>query len=477
MKILIVHDYQDYVFGYFEPLGLMYLMAAARKSGHHVKIAADNFEEVCSIMEKWEPEFVGYGPYTGFHQNLIDFNRRLKARYSFTSIFGGPHATFFPEMVEYEDVDIVCRGEGEEVIQEVLGRAEAGENLSTIKNLWLKQNGKIIKNEVRPLESDLSKYDFPARDIFYHFKKARLNKIKLVITARGCPYSCTYCYNYKFRDLYKVKNSEYVRFRTVDSVIREIGDMREKYPLEFIYFATDCFTARKDWVLEFCEKYRAHKFPRFIAAARPETINPEICRALKSANCVSLAVGIESGDEGLRNTLLNRNMSDMQIIKAAECIHNAGLKLLTLNIFGFPGETFDQAVKTMEINQKCKTDLMSSFLFQPYPRTKLAEFAVEKGYFSGNYDHLSSSWFMKSPLENPEKEKIDRLHKLSALGAEFPALTKIFLKATDWKLDKFYFLLMRLYKAYSYRMRIIPVKIGFKNTVRMIWDYMTDFSK
>ena len=96
----------------------MYLMAAARKSGHHVKIAADNFEEVCSIMEKWEPEFVGYGPYTGFHQNLIDFNRRLKARYSFTSIFGGPHATFFPEMVEYEDVDIVCRGEGEEVIQE-----------------------------------------------------------------------------------------------------------------------------------------------------------------------------------------------------------------------------------------------------------------------------------------------------------------------------------------------------------------------
>lgn len=253
--------------------------------------------------------------------------------------------------------------------------------------------------------------------------------------------------------------------------------MRDNYPLDFIYFATDCFTARKDWVLEFCEKYRARNFPRFIVAGRPETINPEVCRALKSANCVSVAVGIESGDESMRNTLLNRKMSDEQIIKAAECIHNAGLKLLTLNIFGFPGETFDQAVKTMEINQKCKADLMSSFLFQPFPRTKLAELAVEKGYFHGNYDHLSSSWFLESPLENPEKEKIDRLHKLSCLGAEFPSLSGLLLKATNWKLDKFYFFLMRLYKAYTYRMRIIPVKIGFKNTVRLIWDYMTDFSK
>lgn len=477
MKFLMVHDYQDYVFGNFEPLGIMYIMTAARNAGHQVRIVQDKFDKVCSVMEEWEPDFVGYGPYTGYHQNLIDFNRRLKERYAFTSIFGGPHATFFPEIIENEGVDIVCRGEGEAAIAEALDKAEKGEDYSEVPNLWVKRNGMIHKNMVRALQPVLEEFDFPARDLFYTFPNARDNKVKVLITARGCPYSCSYCYNYKIKELYKDTPVKHLRHRKVEAVIEEIDRIRADYPLDFIYFGTDCFAARKDWVLEFSEQYRRAGHPPFLCISRPETINPEVCRALKSAGCVTIGIGIEAGDQQLRYELLNRRMSDEQIIKAADEIHRAGLKMFSFNIMGFPGETYEQCLKTMYINQKCRSDMVTIFLFQPYPRTKLADYAVEHGYFSGDYDHLSSSWFLNSPIDNKDKKRIERLLKIAPLGVEFPWLTPVIKFGTRLPLNLFYFIIARLFKSYCYRMRIMPVKIGFRKTLRLILDYVFDFGK
>ncbi len=473
MKFLFVTDYLDSVGGGFEPLGMLYVMGAARAAGHQVDVVPDDFEEASRMVSEWRPDFVGYCAYTGFHKPLIDFNLRLKRDCpDFISVFGGPHPTFFPEMVKYEGVDAVCRGEGEEAVAELLDAAAKGEDYTRTRNFWFKRNGEIIRNEVRPLERNLEKFAFPARDIFYKFEVARKSKVRCLVTARGCPYSCTYCYNYKYKELYKNHGGKRVRHRDPDHIIDEVLGIKERYPLQFFYIGTDCFTADKDWVIDFCDKYRRRAGVPFLCSTRPETTNPEVCRALKAAGCITLAMGLETGNEKMRRELLNRRMSNEQIVKAAEYIHEAGIKLYTFNMLGLPGETVDMAFETVKLNQQCKTDYAVTTIFMPYPQTKMTDYAIEAGFFDGDFDHMQMYWHRTSSLDNPQKDELDRLHKLLPFAVEFPWGAPLIRQMIKLPLGRFYHFLSKLWKAYCYRFRVMPVKLNFREVVSLSVSYL-----
>lgn len=476
MKFLIITDYLDYAYGGFEPLGVLYILSAIRQAGHEVEMTRCEFNEASRVVDEWKPDFVGYGVYTGYHQVQIELNRRLKEKYDFISVFGGHHPTFFPEMIEEEGVDVVCQGEGEKAIVELMNRAERGEDFTDVKNFWVKRNGRIYKNQVRPLQDDLGQISHPARDIFYRYPEIRSNRIRVVVTARGCPYSCTYCYNYRIKELYHDCGVHHLRHRPVDDVIEEIAAVRDNYPIDFIYFGTDCFTASKTWTLEFAEKYRESLSIPFSCTTRPETTDPEVCRALKSANCITMCMGIESGDEQLRRELLNRKMSNDRIIKAANLIHEAGIQFYTFNMIGFPGETLDQAMKTLQINQQCRTDYTWVSIFQPYPRTKLAEYAMERGYFDGDFDSLSISYYRYSALKNPIRKKLERFQKLISIAVEYPWITPLVKFALNLPLSSLYLLIFKMHKAYCYRYRIMPVRLRFGEVAKLAFRYLFDRS-
>jgi len=476
MKFLLITDYLDFIGGGFEPLGILYVLSAVRAAGHEVRLVESDYDKASKVFEEWKPDVAGYGVYTGYHKPLIELNRRLKKKYNFISVFGGPHPTFFPEMIDLEGVDAIVRGEGEEAIVDFINTIQRDDDYTKVKNFWVKNNGSVYENEVRPLQHSLDDIAFPARDLFYEFPDARKNKIRVVVTARGCPYACTYCYNYKIKELYKDFPGQHLRHRSVDSVIEEITWIRDNYPIEFIYFGTDNFTTRKDWILEFAEKYGQKLKIPFMCSTRPESAKSDIFNALKKAGCQSVYMGVESGDEPLRRNLLNRKMSDQTIIQAANYIHEAGLKLATFNMMCYPGETVEQALKTMYINQKCKTDFTWVAIFQPYPRTKLAEYAAEQGVFDGDYDNLPTSWYRESNLSNPEKKQLERLEKLVSLGVEFPWLTPLVKLGMHLPFASFYLFLMKMHKAYAYRFRILPVKLGFKEVVRLGWKFLFDRS-
>ena len=477
MKFLGVYEKNDYFLGSFEPTGIMYLLASIREAGHEVMMEEESEELLSKAIEEWKPDFVGYGAYTGQHQWQVDLNRKLKRKYDFLGIFGGPHATFFPEVINNEGIDIVCRGEADDAIVELLDKMERGEDYLDVKNFWFKKNGKIYKNEVRPLVRDIDKYPYPARDLFYNKPIHRNNKIKLVHTARGCPYSCTYCYNSKIKELYHGCGVPHLRFRDVESVVEECRYVKDNYPVEIIYFATDSFPVRKDWVLEFSEIYAKEIGIPWICQAHPQNLSLEVCKAMKKSGCISVLVGVESGDEQIRRELLNRKMSDERIIRTANNVHEVGMNLFTYNMMGLPGETIEQAFKTIEINQKCKTDLVSISLFQPYPSTTLGEKAVEMGYYKGDFDELTSTWFLKSHLKFPEAKKFERLQKLAPITVEFPWLKPLVKIAINLPFNSFYYLIFRVFKAYCYKFRILPIKLSFTDTVKLVWLYFTDKSK
>lgn len=187
MKFLIITDSLKFIGGGYEPVGVLSIASMVISAGHEVRLVSDKFKDCADVISSWEPDMVGYCIYTGYHKNLIDLNRKLKEQFKFYSVFGGPHATFFPEIIEESGVDMVCRGEGEDAIIEMIDRIEKKESFIDVKNFWVKANGDIHKNPVRPLETDLDRYPFPAHDIFYKFPEAYNGKIRVIMTSRGCP--------------------------------------------------------------------------------------------------------------------------------------------------------------------------------------------------------------------------------------------------------------------------------------------------
>lgn len=474
MKFLIVTDGLNFVGGGFEPVSVLQLASALRATGHEVRMVPDQYKKCASVISSWQPDFIGYSLFTGWHNHLLNLNRRLKEDFKFHAVFGGPHATFFPEIIEEEGVDLVCRGEGEEAMLEMMDRIGQNQDYCDVKNFWIKYNGEIYKNPVRPLVSDIERFPPPAHDLFYQFPKARYNKIRLFMTARGCPYACTYCYNYRLRDLYSGCGVNLLRHRDVGSVIEEIRQVKDNYPVELVYFATDCFTALEKWVFEFCEQYRRSINIPFTATTHPNSTTDSVCQALKEAGCVCLYMGIESGNEEMRQQLLKRRMSNEKILEAAEKIHAAGLYLFTFNMMALPGETVEQAYETMDLNIKAKTDYTWISIFQPYPRTKLADYTVEKGYFDGNYDNVPISWYRNSVLKNPQKKQLERLRTLATLAVEFPRVVRLVKLLVKLPLGGLYHILWKIHKAYCYRFRVMPVKLTLREIISLGWSYIFD---
>ena len=190
-----------------ERYGVMMLAAALKRAGHDVAVARAQrlgFERLRDLVAELEPAALLYSAMTGEHQYLLDVNRRLKESYRGVSAFGGPHATFFPEMISEEGVDVVCRGEGEGAVVDLAGALAEGGDYGRVANLWVKRDGDVVRNELRPLVEDLDALPFADREILYEGDAdLRDHPTKIFFAMRGCVFRCTYCFNHHFNDMYR----------------------------------------------------------------------------------------------------------------------------------------------------------------------------------------------------------------------------------------------------------------------------------
>ena len=474
MKILFISN-QLLDFSNYEPLGIMYLSSYLKKLGHLTDFANSRINEAVSIVKKFQPDIIAYSVTTGMHKELILFNHELKKKFNFLSVFGGPHATFFPEMIEEDGVDIICVGEGEEALAELADKLEKRENISQISNLWVKTSTGIIKNDVRPLNEQLDILPFPDRELIYKRQRGpRDSKIKFFITNRGCPFKCTYCFNHYFHKIYKGKGS-IIRIRSVGNVIEEIVEIKNKYPMEFLKFVNDIFAFSDEWLVEFAEKYKQRIGLPFYCIVRANMITPFRMKKLREAGCVSVAMGVESGNDFIRNDLLKRSMGKKEIIDACKIIKSEGIRVFTQNMIGLPGETYENAIETLKLNIECSPDYAWVSLYTPYPNTELGEKAKEMGLFDGNVNNFPSTYHIGSPMKIPNKARIERLQKLFAIIVEFKPLRPFLPFLVKLPLGSFYEFLRKIWKGYAFKSRIYPVKISFGELVKLAVGFI--FSK
>ena len=167
----------------------------------------------------------------------------------------------------------------------------------------------------------------------------------------------------------------------------------------------------------------------------------EIAKALKESGCIYVDMGLESGDEYMRNEILKRNMMDDEIIKAANCFHEVGLDFTTLNMVGFPGETPEQMLKTIKLNQKIKPTAALMTTFFPFPKTDLAERSVKEGYINErNYKQMVEghvSYKEETILDHPYKKEIMWIWAFFPIAVRYPRLMPLLSKLPPTKTFRF----------------------------------------
>ena len=425
MKILLVYHFQgNFSLVGLEPLGLIQLGRLLRDRGHTMRYAAMHFAVLRRAIKEFQPRVIAYSIASVHHGRALAINRELKKSFDFYAVFGGPHPTFFPELIEEEGVDAICVGEADPSFPEWADRFEARADFAHVPNMWVKvRPGEVVKNPPAPLVEDLDSLPYPDREGLYRDRWLRQYRMKSFIASRGCPFACTYCYNQLYRELYRGLGRVW-RTRSPEHLVGEIAWVKKNWPLAQLNFVDDVFVPSRSWLGKFVELYRREVNLPFSCILRLDQVDDDQARLLGEAGCRVALAAIEAGSERVRLEVMGRRMTNEQILQGCENLHRHGIKIYSQNMMGAPGETLAEALATVDLNIRGRADLAITSLFTPFPNLALTQRAIAEGYYSGDVRELPHNMTSRSVLDLPDKEKIEKLQKLLPLLVGLPFLRR-----------------------------------------------------
>ena len=394
MKILFIYSFES-LLSIEKPLysqkfiqfGISHISSYLKQYNHDTKLVIlsrsfgnQNYDIVRKKIENFKPEIIGFYSVASQYEFISDISKFIKSNYpEIFLIIGGPHATLNPEEMAKDSFDAICIGEGEVPMLELANMLQKNEFPSNIKNLWIKKDSIIEKNQMAPFYEKLDLLPFPDRimwDAYIGYKQNFIENNISILLGRGCPYNCTYCCNHALR---KITDGNYVRFRSPQNIIEEIKLIHEKYPLENnIYLEVESFSANKVWAIEVCneiEKYnKSLDIPLSFGSNIRITPNANfdiLFEACRRANILDLNIGLESGSERVRKDILKRNYSNIDVINTINSAKKYGLSYNFFIMIGIPGETIEDFKETIKICRTCQPKEMELYIFYPYPGTDL----------------------------------------------------------------------------------------------------------
>lgn len=358
------------VAGTLPPLGLLYLGAVLKKARHSVSICDGSKEDFASILNRlldMKPDVIGITTMTFVWPKVKKIIPVLKKNFpkSFV-VVGGVHATMAKGKCLEEEplLDAVVYGEGENTIIELVERIARKDPLNGVKGIIFRDGSRIVENEPREVIENIDEIPFPARELvdisvyvpaFSQYKAAPVTNI---ITTRGCPYHCIFCIPDTL--------GKRVRFRSPENIIYEIIQLKSKYGIKDVAIWDDTFTLSKSRIIKFCYLLLEKKLGIFWSAqARIDCVDKELLELMAKAGCWKLHYGVE--------TLVQKNLDTLKKGTKVEDAFNAidwtkgvGMEVEASFIFGTPGETYNEGLKTISLSKKLNADYVRFFYFTPY---------------------------------------------------------------------------------------------------------------
>jgi len=466
---MIYYGYMNVLFVYMgaESLGVEYLAAEARAAGHVVDLAFDpaifgghlmwdipalarRFDLKPRILDRIaaeKPDVAAFSCFTGNYHWALAIAREAKARNPcLKTVFGGVHVTAVPGRVIAEDaVDALAIGEADTSFTTLLDRWSNGSGGPPPPGVWLKENGGVARGENPPMPEDLDSIPFPAKDLFYDRAPA-LERHYMIMSARGCPYSCTYCY--KSLSVMLPPGTKPVRRRSVNNVIEELKPVAKHGIAEMIVFRDDVFTLQKKWLEEFTARYVREVGLPYFCYTHPAALDERSADLIRESGCTFVTMGVQSVDETQRREILNRKYTNDQVRRTTELLKNRGITVSMDHIAGIPGDDEKKLRDAAYFYNELRPERLLSFWLTYYPGTEIIEIAIERGLLEEEHREMFERGEVGYRYSGGGAGEADTaMKKITIFMSLVPLLPRGLVK---WLLDR---------KAY----RFLPGKYWFNN--------------
>ncbi|MBP7087937.1 MAG: B12-binding domain-containing radical SAM protein [Candidatus Omnitrophica bacterium] len=371
------------------------------------------------LLKKIDPVTVGISFRSTFFKLASQITNKIRENLDTLVIWGGIHPTIRPNQC-LELADMVCVGEGEGAMLDLATKLLKKEEVDNIPNLWIKKGDRVIKNDLRLLIQDLDSLPFPdfLPDNKYFIQDSHILPLASpiqrtdysIMTSRGCPFSCTYCYNNIAKKINKDKG-KYVRRRSVENVMEELAQAKENFKnLLYISFLDDLFTFDIDWIRRFHQRYKKEIDLPFYCHIHPRFSDEEMIALLKDAGCAGMTMGIQTGSEESRHNFFERYETNEQIVKSAQNLGKYRINCTYDLIMDNPFETDKHKRETFELLlQLPRPFKLCIHSLTHFPETKLTNLLLDKGIISESdvEDQKQKSYTRWTPALDLERNKED----------------------------------------------------------------------
>lgn len=391
MKIILINPNRRFAKGniwhkihsVMPPLGLALLAGILKKAGHIVQIIdgyALNLTDQ-QILRNIDTgiDLVGMSAMTVEIENVVLLARRIRAVHPHVKIvFGGVHPTFFHRQLVEEGVcDIVVRNEGEESIVQ-LAEGDAPETISGIT--WRDKDGRITINEDTGRYADLDRLPYPAYDLLpMRYYRSALGAAKNspsigMITSRGCPGQCTFCFSGMF--------GRKIRYIAPEIVLDHMLHLKTHYGIREISFYDDTFTSNLDRIETLCELLiKHHVNMTWSCFARVDSTNADVLNLMHTAGCHQIMYGFEAVNEKTLKTM-NKSIRKIDYKAVTKMTRKADIDVRGAFMLGSPGEIEYDIQQTLAYSREMGIQFAIYNITTPYPGTAMYEWAIREGLLS-----------------------------------------------------------------------------------------------
>lgn len=380
MKVLLVHNYflaedaiEQKVMRPYPPLGILYISAFLENKGLKHQVFDGTFsnrEKLNETLLQEKPDCIG------FYVNFLTRSSVLKTidfiKHNLPDsliILGGPDGRFYAEQYLNYGADYIVLGEGEVSFLELIDHLRRKEKIINIDGITYKKEDRIIENPARDFIKDLDVLPFPNREAIQLEKyintwKDRHGYSSVTInTQRGCPYTCKWCSHAVYGDTY--------RRRSPKNVVKELKAIKEKYNPDRFWFVDDVFSMSKNWLREFNNELKKEDLTiSYECITRADKLDEESLNLLQETGCTLVWIGAESGSQKVLD-LMDRRVDAQQVREMIQLAKKTGIQTGTFIMLGYPGETEDDILESIEHLKASDPDFFTINKAYPIKGTKL----------------------------------------------------------------------------------------------------------
>ena len=403
-----VQKFRDQNIGIIPPVSLLNVASILEKIDVEVSIIdvdAENlsYPKVLRRISEFSPDLIGFSISTYNFQEVLGWIKRVKEDTHTPIIAGGPHVTIYSEEVmSHKFIDYGIIGEAELPLPEFIKAFRKDKNFKGIKSVAYRENGELFIDKTRQFIDDIEGITY-ARHLIanerYSNILTRRRNFTAMLSARGCPYRCTFC---------DLKNPPY-RHRSAANFVNEIRENLETHNIREFDIYDSTFTANRKRVLEICALIVEQGLDvGWTIRSRVDSVNEEMIHALKNAGCHTIFYGVESSNPEILK-VMKKNIEISRIKHIVNYTKNVvGIDTLGYFLFGYPGETKKTIEETIEFALELPLDYAQFGVLIPFPETEIYDYYLERG--------MGDFW--KENTLNPDNDRVIELVDVTLSRAE-----------------------------------------------------------